>query len=219
MTGKISSQLAIYSHSNFKSRGYQFWPIMEHSAEADAGLTIVPVFCTADIPTTVCLQSTFCLSDICLYLVLQTLDLFITRAEEYADEYDFVPRVLDSADASSIQDIKGRSKAPISGFTTPFEGMTILEVNNMFVSQVMPLEQFSYALFVVLDKRSTEDETCLVVRGGTDFDEDNEMHTLRTDFYVPMVFACQAELGVADLGENLDRNEVWGLHNLNTNSI
>ena len=89
----------------------------------------------------------------------------------------------------------------------------------MFVSQVMPLEQFTYALFVVLDKRSTEDETCLIVRGGTDFDENDEMHSLRTDFYVSMVFASQAELGVADLGENLDRREVWGLHNLNTSSL
>lgn len=94
-----------------------------------------------------------------------------------------------------------------------------MEVNNTFVSQVMTLQQFTYSLFVVLDNRSTEDETCLVVRGGTDFDEDNEMHTLRTDFYVPMVFACQAELGVADLGESLDREEVWGLHNLNASSI
>jgi hypothetical protein len=97
--------------------------------------------------------------------------------------------------------------------------MTIVEVNNMFVSQVMPLEQFTYALFVVLDKRSTEDETCLIVRGGTDFDENDEMHSLRTDFYVSMVFASQAELGVADLGENLDRREVWELHNLNTSSL
>lgn len=89
----------------------------------------------------------------------------------------------------------------------------------MFVSKIIPLEQFTYAVFVILDKRSTEDETCLVVRGGTDFDENNKMHTLRTDFYVPMVFASQAELGVADLGENLDREEVWGLHNLNASSL
>jgi hypothetical protein len=97
--------------------------------------------------------------------------------------------------------------------------MTLAEINNMFISQVIPLEQFTYALFVVLDKRSTEDETCLLVRGGTDFDENDEMHTLRTDFYVPMVLASIAELGVTDLGENLDRKEVWGLHNLNQSTL
>ena len=89
----------------------------------------------------------------------------------------------------------------------------------MFVSQVMPLERFTYGLFVVLDQRSTEDETCLVVLGGTDFDENDEMSTLRTDFCVSIVLAALAELGVTDLGENLDRKEVWGLHNLDTSSL
>jgi hypothetical protein len=35
----------------------------------------------------------------------------------------------------------------------------------------MPLGQFTYDVFVVLDERSTEDDICLVVHGGADFDK------------------------------------------------
>jgi hypothetical protein len=65
----------------------------------------------------------------------------------------------------------------------------------------------------VLDARTLTDETALVVSGGPSFDADDEEQTLRTDFYVAMGFAQQAELGVTDLGEGMDRGTVWTVHN------
>jgi hypothetical protein len=169
-------------------------------SDVDYYYTIVPVFCTDDIPTA-------------------ALDLFITRAEAYAKNYYYLLHILDSAMASLIQNITAPSNAPIAAFTSPFEGMTLPEVNEIFRSQVVPLEQFTYSFFVVLDKRSTEDESCLIVSGNEDSDENNEMDTLRTDFYASIALLAIAEIGVTDLGENLDRDEVCGIDNLDLNSL
>lgn len=66
-----------------------------------------------------------------------------------------------------------------------------------------PLEQFICGHFIVLDKRSIGGETCLIVLGSADFNENNEMSTLRTDFDVSMVSAAIAERDMTNIGENL----------------
>ena len=74
--------------------------------------------------------------------------------------------------------------------------------------------KFTNHIFLVLDTRSAEDETCCLVNGGKGYDPEDEMSQLRTDFYLPAELGAQAELGVTELGENMDRDQVWGIHNI-----
>lgn len=78
----------------------------------------------------------------------------------------------------------------------------------------MPPELLTNRHFVVLDEQSIEDDSCLIVYGGGKFDSEDEATLLRTDFYVAMNIVSTSELGVAKLGEGLDGDQVYGLHNL-----
>lgn len=118
------------------------------------------------------------------------------------------------ADLSSSKDMQTRSTAPMASFNSPFAGMTPTEVNAVFLEHIVPLDMLTNWQFVILDEQSIEDNSCFIVHGGKKFDPEDEMTFLRTDFYVAMNMVSNAELGVTDLGENLDRDQVWGVHNL-----
>jgi hypothetical protein len=144
----------------------------------------------------------------------QTLEKFITQTLKYAEEDTWLPHIVTSADPSSEEDMRSRTTAPMACFTSPFAGMTPAEVNAIFRERIAPLDLLTNWHFVILDEQSIEDDSCLIVHAGDDFDPDDEMIFLRTDFYVAMNMVSRAELGVTDLGENLDRDQVWGVHNL-----
>ena len=101
----------------------------------------------------------------------------------------------------------------------------------MFVEDVASNEVFSRALLIVLDARSGETETCIVVATcdmprEADEEEEGEgvaertgevalsgggvlyYETLECDFYVARQMAQYADLGVEDLGEGRDRTTV-----------
>ena len=99
-------------------------------------------------------------------------------------------------------------------FTSPFAGMTPGEVNAIFLEHIAPLRLVTNRLFIILDEQSINDDSCMLVEGGKDFEPNDEMTFIRTDFFVAKNMAARAELGVTDLGENLDRDPVWGVHNL-----
>lgn len=101
-------------------------------------------------------------------------------------------------------------------FTSPFASMTPAEVNAVFLEHIAPVDLVTNRLFVILDEQSIKDDSCLIVHGGMEFNPEDEMDFLRTDFYVAMNMVSRAEQGVTDLGENLDRDQVWGVHNLST---
>jgi hypothetical protein len=149
---------------------------------------------------------------------LQTLDIFIARTQEYAERYTWVPRIINSADLESPESIKAPSKAPLFPFTSPFIDTELPEVNKIFTERFAPLDAFTGRLFVVIDKRTAEEDvewaTCLVVFGGANFDKDDEKSFLRTDFYLSMVLLTAAELGSLDLDEGVGRNDVMGVHNM-----
>ncbi|KAH8597854.1 hypothetical protein B0O99DRAFT_684565 [Bisporella sp. PMI_857] len=82
------------------------------------------------------------------------------------------------------------------------------EVNAIFLERIAPVDLLTNRLFVILDEQSVKDDSCLIVHGGKDFDPDDEMTFLRTDFFVAMNMVSRAEMGVTDLGENLNRDRV-----------
>ena len=102
----------------------------------------------------------------------------------------------------------------MASFTSPFTGMSLAEVNPVFLEHIVPLELLTNRHFVVLDEQSIEDDSCLIIHGGNNFDPEDEITFLRTDFYVVMNMVSSAELGVSELGEGLERDQVWGEHNL-----
>jgi hypothetical protein len=102
----------------------------------------------------------------------------------------------------------------MESFTPPFEGMSPAEVNDVFLEHIVPLDLVTDRIFVILDEQTIEDESCLIVHGGKDFDPEDELSFLRTDFYVVMKIASNSELGVTELGEGLERGQVYGIHNL-----
>lgn len=147
-------------------------------------------------------------------ITLQTLDTFLTQTLKYAEEDTWLPHIVTPADLLSSEDMRTRSTAPMAPFVSPFAGMTPADVNEVFLEHIVPLDLLTNAQFVILDEQSIQDHSCLIVHGGKNFDPQDEMTFLRTDFYVAMNMVSIAELGVTDLGENLDRDQVWGVHNL-----
>lgn len=147
-------------------------------------------------------------------ITLQTLDTFLTQTLKYVEEWTWLPHIVSAADLLSSEDMRTRSTAPMASFTSPFAGMTPSEVNAIFLEHIVPLRLLTNRQFVILDEQSIQDHSCLIVHGGKNFAPGDEMTFLRTDFYVAMNMVSIAELGVTDLGENLDRDQVWGVHNL-----
>jgi len=115
-----------------------------------------------------------------------------------------------SADLSSEEDTLGRSTALIVSFTSPFAGMTPAEVNTAFQEFLtrLELDLVSHCHFVILDEQTIEDNSCLNVHDGENFDPDDKLTFLRTDFYAAMNIVGQADLGVTELGEGLGRDKV-----------
>jgi hypothetical protein len=149
-----------------------------------------------------------------LSITPQNLDIFLTQTLKYAEEWTWLPHIVTQADLSSSDNMRTRSTAPMASFTSPFVGMSPAEVNAVFLEHIAPLELLAHRHFVILDKESIDDDSCLIVHGGKDFDPEDETTFLRTDFYVVMNLVSSAELGVDELGEGLERNKVYGVHNL-----
>ena len=135
------------------------------------------------------------------------------QTQEYAQEETWQPHIVTSLDVKE-DEMRRRSTSPMPSFTSPFVGKTFNEINEIFLKHIVPLDLLTNRLFIILDEQSIENDSCLIVLGGEDFDPDDEMTFLRTDFYVAMNMVSRAEMGVTDLGENLERDQVWGVHNL-----
>jgi len=129
--------------------------------------------------------------------------LFVSRCREW------LAHIVTLAVPSSEENMRSRSTAPMASFTSPFASMTPGDVNTIFLEHITPLRLVTNRLFIILDEQSINDDSCLLVEDGKDFDHDDEMTFIGTDFFVAINMAARAELGVTDLGENLDRDRVW----------
>jgi len=96
--------------------------------------------------------------------------------------------------------------------------MGVTEVVQIFQERFAPLDAISNRLFVILDKRTVEEDiesaSCLVVFGDNQFDKDDKDSFMRTDFYYSMKLLTSAELGQLALDEEFIWNEVLGIHNI-----
>ena len=107
----------------------------------------------------------------------------------------------------------------IPTFTSLFIGKTLAEVNQVFTTLIEPLPSTNERFSVVLDQRSIDDETCLIVEGGENFNPEDERTWLRTDFYLPLHFITSAEVEGTNVGQEMDRQEVWGIENIDVNTL
>ena len=118
----------------------------------------------------------------------------------------------------SLHTIKSPSTVPVSTFTSPFIGKTFAQLNDIFVAQIKPLQLFIHEYFIILDQQTLEDESCLIIAGDRWFDLDDENKRLRVDFYLALWYVSLAE-HLGRFGEDLPRNRVWGIHNIDVNTV
>jgi len=147
------------------------------------------------------------------------LNNFLAGVKEYSGDSTPLARILTADDMESLDTIQSSTEAPVVFFTSPFEGITLAQVNDIFAERIGPVKIFTKGTFIVLDQRTLQDESCLILSGAELFEPENERHWLRTDFSLSLLFVLAAELGVTDLGEGLSRDTVWGIHNMNLNTL
>ncbi|KAG8629081.1 hypothetical protein KVT40_002946 [Elsinoe batatas] len=117
--------------------------------------------------------------------------------------------ILTSISETYLAEITHRSTIPTEPFTSPFLAMSLHEINAFFLQHIRPLNNFTYTTFVVLDKYSETDETCVVLEAREMTPDDDGLANLRTDFYVARQIATLSEIGIEGLLECRDPGVVY----------
>jgi len=170
----------------------------------DDGETRCPVFCIADAPATVSQRKSPAYRYKMLFssiLALQTLDLLLECTEEYLSEFnspDYTAHVSDRLvimDTKDIATITKGSSLPIASCPTAFLGLSLKEVCDWFDANITQpqLEGFTPHCFLVIDDKSTEDNSCVFV--CTQDSAPGEIHSLRCSFEVALenVVVCDVQ--------------------------
>ena len=126
--------------------------------------------------------------------------MFIERGEERAQESDLVqPDQLLIATSRTLSQPQERSQAPFPDFETPFIGWSTddlrTEFRMLFIDSKERKRPFTSRTFIVLDERSIEDETCMIVSDSI------EKCDARADLFIPLEILAAPEGGSHELNE------------------
>ncbi|KAF2228080.1 hypothetical protein BDZ85DRAFT_277944 [Elsinoe ampelina] len=117
--------------------------------------------------------------------------------------------ILTSSSGTYLAEIAQRSTAPTETFDFPFLGKSLHDLNAFFLQNIRPLRDFTSSTFIVLDKESGSEKTCIVVEVQEPTSDDDGLATLRTDFYVARQVASLSEVGQEGLLECRDPEMVY----------
>ncbi|KAF8187776.1 hypothetical protein BJ912DRAFT_418964 [Pholiota molesta] len=150
----------------------------------DGRHTRCPVFCTADIPTT--------MLDFLLECTAEYFSKFGFNSSSYTPQSSDYLVIMDTKDIATIT--KGSSH-PITSSPTAFLGLSLKEVHDWFnanITQPRPNGFMPYC-FLVLDNESIKDATCVFV--CTRDSAPGEIHSLRCVFELAFqnVIACDLQ--------------------------
>jgi len=146
-----------------------------------------PVICISDIP------------EATLDSFLQCIENTIEEKKEWmfgcddtlSDEIAFIT----SKDLSTIT--SGATR-PAKAFRSPFVGESIEQVGDWFVKNIEPSDEYTHYSFVVMDSRTAEDNTCIVV-----WATDDEVESFRCDFNVAQLEINSLEFGSEGVRDGL----------------
>ena len=91
------------------------------------------------------------------------------------------------------------SPPALSNLSYPFLNHDVASLYRFFVDNVRGDDRFSYSTFVVLDARTVQDKTVLLV--GDAMEDDQEFATLRADFYACLYGLVPMEVGTVGMEE------------------
>ena len=170
-----------------------------------------PVFCTADIPPAVsdglAPKQKKSLGPPSINVMfaenLQTIDLFLQRANDYIDwlfrkpeHVAMRPLIFTSTE---VVDIPRPSQVPSAPFDNPFIDQPMTALGEWFDHNVSDRKDFTDSTFLVLDEHSAEYESVAVVctRGG-------KLEVVNCEFGVAMEISMVCDLGTHTMdGETL----------------
>ncbi|KAF9476151.1 hypothetical protein BDN70DRAFT_882798 [Pholiota conissans] len=150
--------------------------------------TRIPIFCTADLPASTLNTFLECLDE----TVEQYKREIVGNPMESTADYVIFMTSLDEKSISSNE------FAPVEAFTSPFPDWSLERLRDWFKTNCTKVSGVTCNTFIVFDKQSAEDETCLLV----DVHDSTAISSVRTDFYVPVREATTMEFG----GEWLDES-------------
>ena len=131
----------------------------------------------------------------------QTLDYFLqciekdvedTRQTFFGFEDHTVSEEVVFITSKDVEAITSGATRPATAFTSPFLGESIEQVSNWFDENIEPISNgFTGISFLVMDSRTVEDNTCLLVCA----EEEDKLQTLRCDFKVAQSQITSIEFG------------------------
>jgi len=100
--------------------------------------------------------------------------------------------------SKDVSAITSGATRPAKALRSPFLGESIEEVCDWFINNIAPGDVFTAHSFLVMDSRTVEDNTCLLVCTLGD-----ELKTLRCDFEVAQLQISSIEYGGAGMEDGI----------------
>lgn len=132
------------------------------------------------------------------------MDRFIKANNDFQIENDFYMVFIDNLD----EDYDEPSERPVteaSSSDSPFKGKTTQECYRLLMQLREDEADIDYGLFVIMDERSTQDDTVLIV--GEPPDDESEPRSLRATFEVVQTALHCYRAGTSSVEENQDEAE------------
>ena len=139
--------------------------------------------------------------------------MLLTRDAKYREEHSYRLRyITDYSDEALAALNDQHSRPPTEAFSSPFVGMEIRQINDIFLEKFSGQHGFADWVFFVMDSLSAEDETLVVVEARDPArmtEEDDGIATLRTDFYAARQAATLSDIHLEKLLDNRDYMRIY----------